>query len=134
MGIHVSWDEHDIIWMDFVGKWTWLDYRYASEDAIAMMSRVNHRVYIVADFSRAAPAPMDSDNQTVRDAVESAPANHAFTLFLGADRYTQMIVSIMQKFIPILHTKIKMVDTLEAAQVLVYRDRELYGRALAGGD
>ncbi|GAB4515498.1 MAG: hypothetical protein OHK0046_19120 [Anaerolineae bacterium] len=134
MGIHVSWDEEDIIWLDFVGKWTWLDYRYASDDIIKMVKTVRHRVYIIADMRRAAPAPKDSDNQTVRDSLEMAPANHGLVIFLGADRFTQMIIGIMQKFIPIVHRKIKMAQTLEEAQAIVFQERDRHGwpQAAAG--
>ncbi len=125
MGIIVGWDDDNqsIIWMEFVGKWSWYDFSCANREAASMMRSVGHRVDIVADFRQAGSTPVNNDNQALRDAVELMSHNHGMTVFLGVDRFTELMISIMQSYIPRMKTKIQMANTLDDAGNLIFSSR-----------
>lgn len=130
MGICVRHDAQDssVVWLVVQGKWTWRDYRQAINEVYAIVEKVTHRVDVIVDLSEAASTPLESDNQALRDTFEKAPVNYGLMVFVDCDHFTQMIIAIMQKYIPVLQRKIILTDSLANAQSIINIQRAIAQR------
>lgn len=125
MGIGIFWDEQDdsILYMEFVGKWSWVEYRRACDELMAVIAEVDYRIDIILDMRKAAAAPMDSDNDALRESLETSPYNLGLMIAVGADQFTRMIIGLMQKMIPIIQRKVVMVSSYDEAENVLMASR-----------
>ena len=127
MSINVCVDEDDttLIKMEFRGTWTWPAYKRATQEVFDIAESVGQRIDVIVDLTEASTAPIESDNHALRDTFENAPGNYGMMVIIDADQFTTMIISMMQKFIPVLQRKIILTDTIPNAQSIINLQRAI---------
>lgn len=127
MGINHYWDEQDpsLLYFEVVGAWTWLECRQVADDLFGFLRDEKRHVDCVVDMRHAGAIPNGNDDQCMRRTLDNAPSTLGLVVLVGADRFTRMVLSIMQKHSPIIERKILLADSFQDAHHTIAAHRTL---------
>ncbi len=103
MAIKVAWDTADekTVRFDFEGKWNFLDFDYAVNEAIVLMKRVSHPVHWLINLEAGGPLATGAVLDP-RELREPLPEHHGWISFAGNDTFARGIASILSRVYPVL--------------------------------
>lgn len=125
MGIQFAWDNHhpDILWFEVVGMWTWMECRDLASDLFTYLRTENRHIDCIIDMHHAGAIPSGHDDPCVRRTLEDAPGYLGLLVIVGADRFTCMMISLMQQNSPVIQRKVIVVDSWDDAYRVILSRR-----------
>jgi hypothetical protein len=120
MGIIVAWDDidHQIIRMDFRGKWTWGEFQTARQQVRMLMESVSTPVYFIVDFSGGFPPPPDTLRIVYRSMLDR-PRNASTTVIVSQSSFVETLYDIFGKAFPTLSERLRLARSIEEARVIL---------------
>ncbi len=120
MPITITWDtdEKKAIRYDFVGAWTWPEFREAVAQTYALMDTVPHTVASIANFTESGPLPSGAILE-VRQALTNTPANSGIVIITEGSMFVNTLVQVFTKTYKKLGQRVTTAKTLEEARQIV---------------
>jgi len=122
MGIKILWEDRSktVMRQVYEGRWTVDDYRNAVDTTRKLLNGLGHTVHIIVDVTASARTP--SNLLSVMRYVETQVApNQGMVVVVGADAYTQSILSIAKRIAPRATGNTSIVNSLEDARAMIGR-------------
>ncbi|MBI1259133.1 MAG: hypothetical protein GC204_16815 [Chloroflexi bacterium] len=86
MPTQIDWEnqEHTIIRMEFIGRWTWQEAYEGSKTGFAMVDSVDHVVNVIIDMRQSTALPLLSLTHA-RNMIARRHTRTGLTVFIGAN-------------------------------------------------
>lgn len=117
MPVTISWDtdEQQAIRYDFVGDWTWPEFREAVTQTYALMRTVPHTVASIANFTESGPLPAGAILE-IKQVLSDTPDNSGIVIITEGSMFVNTLVQVFTKAYKKLGQKITVAKTLEEAR------------------
>ncbi|MBN2472282.1 MAG: hypothetical protein JXN59_16275 [Anaerolineae bacterium] len=123
MPITISWDteEKKAIRYDFVGEWTWPEFREAVQQTFALMDTVPHTVASIGNFTESGSLPSGAIFE-LKQVLSNTPPNSGVVVITRGSMFVNTIIQVFTKAYKDLGKKIAVTDTLEEAREIVEKN------------
>lgn len=128
MPLNVFWDDEakTIIRSEGVGAWTWDEFHESLEKIVDMAQTVEHRIDLIHFPQPGSHVPPGSGVPHYQRAMRTMPPNVGLNIFINANTFGRMIISIFMNVYGSGQTngKLAAVASLEDAYKLIRKDRK----------
>jgi hypothetical protein len=101
MAISLEWfdEAHNIIYISYVGHWTWQEWQIVHPELIKMMVSVDHKVDFIVNLTNSSYPPPGALYR-LNEFVASSPNNLGVVVFVGMMRFMKAIVKTFWTVFP----------------------------------
>ncbi len=128
MGVTDAWANTDktALYINCAAPWNWLEYDRAVAQAAVMLQEVDAPVDIIINLSSGSCLPIGRPFTHLGYAVNMLRNRIRYLVIVGGDTSSKNILSMFFGiFFPLGH-KLFLVNSLEAAQIMLIEDQELF--------
>ncbi len=119
MPIEVNWDDeaHTRLRYDFVGEWSWTEFRSAIQQAYDLIGTVSHPVDTIANFKNSNNLPGGAMSQVKRGLTEGPP-NVADLYVANGSAFINTMANVLARVYSDLASRVFITKTLEDARAM----------------